>query len=187
MDTGRRTGRERRRRDLPVTQNRRSGGERREILRDPDLTAGRLRIVPLFENLSPEQIAALLAVCVKKTYARDDRVFQAGDESNEMYLLVQGKLTVAFPDGRMAASCAPAEIVGETGLFTGERRTATVTASTDCILLTFRRTEVETLFLTDSGLRIRMLTNVIRHLSSRIRKEDVILEGLWKTRSTEAL
>ena len=113
-------------------------------------------------------------------------MFQAGEEPAEMFLLVQGRITIVFADGE-EVDCSPAGIVGELGILTGERRTATVTTASECILLTFRREELDALFATDPGLRIHVLTNLIRQLAAAIRNDHEVLEGLRRMRSSEAL
>jgi CRP-like cAMP-binding protein len=187
MEIGRRSGRERRSRDVSVHGNRRRGLDRREILKDPDRTTGRLRTIPMFEGLSTEQLGGLLTICSKKTYGRNERIFLAGDESTEMFILIQGKLRITFADGEELESCSPAGIVGELGIITGEKRTATVTAATECIVLSFRKEELLALFDARPDLRTRMLTNVIRDLVKKLEKDKEVLEGLRRIRSFEVL
>jgi hypothetical protein len=179
MENGRRFGEERRKRAAPFSGNRRSGRERREVLKDPDRTLGRLRMIPMFDGLTTEQLNGLLSICSKKTYVRNERVFLIGDESDEMFILIQGKL--------LMGSCAPLGIVGELGIITGEHRTATVTAGTECIVLSFRKEELLALFDADSRLRTNVLTNIIRDMMNKLRKEEEVIKRLRKIRSFETL
>ena len=187
MENGRRLGEERRKRAAPFPGNRRSGRERREVLKDPDRTLGRLRMIPMFDGLTTEQLNGLLAICSKKTYVRNERVFLIGDESDEMFILIQGKLLITFADGEEMGSCAPLGIVGELGIITGEHRTATVTAGTECIVLSFRKEELLALFDADSRLRTNVLTNIIRDMMNKLRKEEEVIKRLRKIRSFETL
>jgi len=56
---------------------------------------------------------------------------QQGDPGVELYLLLDGVLTVAV-DGRPIAEVGPGAVVGERALLEGGRRTATLTAATRC-------------------------------------------------------
>lgn len=185
MQNGRRSGKERRKEEVPFHENRRSGSERREVLGDPDRTAGRLRRIPMFDGLTTEQLNGLLTVCAKKTYARNERIFLVGDEAVEMFAVIQGKLRITFADGEEMESSSLTGVLGELGIITGERRTATVTAATECLVLSFGKRELEALFDSDSSLRTRVLTNVIHDLIKMLRKDNEILEGLRRIRSFE--
>jgi CRP-like cAMP-binding protein len=187
MDTGRRSGSDRRNAEIPVSQERRNGHERRDVLRDPDRTAGRLRTIPMFAGLSPDQIAELLSICAKISYRKGLTVFRNGEEPREMFVLVQGRLKVTFPDGTETGSYSPSGIVGGLGLVTKEKRTASVEAAADSILLVFRREELEALFERDHALHTKVLTNIISDLVSRHRKENDLIESLRQVRSFEVL
>lgn len=187
MDTGRRNGSDRRSADVAVAYDRRKGHDRRDVLRDPDRTAGRLRTIPMFKGLSPEQIAELLSICAKISYRKGLAVFRSGEEPREMFILVQGRLKVTFPDGGQTESYSPSGIVGGIGLVTGEKRTASVEAASDALLLVFRREEIEVLFARDHELHTKVLTNVIADLVARHRKEDDLIESLRQVRSFEVL
>jgi CRP-like cAMP-binding protein len=183
----RRSGDDLRRNWRSPSEERRRGAERRELLKDPDRTAGRLRTVPMFEGLSSEQYMKLLRVCSKRTYARDKRIYSIGDDSTEMFILVHGRLQVMFGDGLMLDDHGPSGMVGELGVITGERRTAQVTAVTDCVVLAFNREELFVLFRNDEALWTAVLTNIIRNLVKKARRDDIALNELRKQCSLEIL
>jgi CRP/FNR family transcriptional regulator, cyclic AMP receptor protein len=187
MKNRRRSGSDRRKSLVYIPENHRNGGERREVLKDPDVTTGRLRTVPMFDGLSPGQIAGLLAICSKRTCARNERLLSLGDESVEMFVLVQGKLGIAFPGGEEISAFSPAGVVGGVGLFTGERCLVTVTAATDCIVLAFGRDELFALFDADQSLRTTVLINVIRDMVRKFRKDNDALDSLRRARTMEIL
>ncbi len=183
----RRSGEDRRRDAFPMSNDRRGEQERRELLKDPDITVGRLRTTSMFAGLSAEQYMQLLRICSKKTYARNERIYSPGDEPSEMFILVRGNLRVTFENGLVIEDHGPAGMVGELGVVTGERRTATVTAMTDCLVLAFRREELFGLFRRDTELWTGVLTNIIRDISGRMRQEDAALDELRRSRSLEIL
>ena len=64
------------------------------------------------------------------------------------------------------------------GIFTGEPRSASVEASTDCILLIINRSEFFKLFERDYFLAFKILMNVIKDLSKKLRKNNIIIDEL---------
>lgn len=183
----RRSGEDHRREWRSTSEERRRDAERRELLKDPDRTAGRLRTIPMFEGLSSDQYMKLLRVCSKRTYARNIRIYDIGDEPVEMFILVHGRLRVVFDDGLVLDDHGPSGMVGELGFITGERRTAQVTAVTDCVVLVFNREELSSLFRSDVELWTAVLTNIIRDLVRKARKDDDALNEFRKRRSLERL
>jgi len=61
--------------------------------------------------------------------AAGETLVRQGEAGVELYLLLDGVLTVAV-DGRLVAEVAPGAVVGERALLEGGRRTATLTAAT---------------------------------------------------------
>ena len=187
MEKNRRMGQDRRRGTVQVGEQRRGSVERRELLKDPDQTAGRLRTIPLLEGLSTGQLLKLLGICSKRVYSRGEVIQQAGEEPESMFILVQGRLQIVFSDGVSLENFNPEGIVGELGLITGEKHTANIVAAMDCIALLFWKEELFRLFREDTDLWTKMLTNIIRDLVIKLQKESTVLESLQKIRSFEIL
>lgn len=187
MQTNRRTGADRRRRKIPVIEERRRAIERRELMKDPDQTAGRLRIIPLFEGLSTGQLQKLLNICLKRVYTRGEIIYAAGEEPEKMFVLVQGKLRVEFPDGMVLDNLGLSGVFGERGLITGERRTVTVGAAMECIVLLFGKEELFRVFSEDADIRNRVMTNIIRDMAMKLRNEGEMLDSLRKMRAVDLL
>lgn len=139
-----------------------------------------LEKIPIFRGLTSQQGMKILGICVKKGYSKKAIVCRAGEESNEMYILLKGILQVTLSDGKELFRIHPIGIVGEMGVFTGERRSANVLVMNDSILMIIHKQELFKLFRDDSELGIRILVNVIRDLSKKLRKNNEIIEALKK-------
>jgi CRP/FNR family cyclic AMP-dependent transcriptional regulator len=61
-------------------------------------------------------------------------IIAEGQEGNHMYVVMEGKLSISLED-KLLATAAPGEIVGEMAVINSEIRSATVTAQTDCVLV----------------------------------------------------
>lgn len=144
-----------------------------------------LEKIPLFSGLSIAEFGKVLSSCSHKTLHENEILFNAGDESYEIFILIKGQLQVILPDGKVLARVNPPGIVGEMGVFTGERRSATVVTASECIALVISKIGLMTLFNKDSTLGMSILLNVICDLSNKLRKDNKIIEYLYQDRSSE--
>jgi CRP-like cAMP-binding protein len=64
------------------------------------------------------------------------------------------------------------------GLFTGERRSATIIAAADSLLLAIHKSELMSTLRADADLSVHMLMNVINDLSSKLRRDNRIIDDL---------
>ena len=139
-----------------------------------------LEKVPIFQGLTPQQSKKILGVCTKKAIPKKQILCRTGDESKEMYILLAGLLNITLNDGKELSRINPIGIVGEMGLFTGERRSANVTAAQDSVIFILSLQNLLSLFRADSEIAIRILMNVIKDMSHKLRKNNDIIEALEK-------
>ena len=107
---------------LPVQEERQ---EARAILRDE----------ALFECLSDVQIDSLVQQSQVANFGRGERVIREGAEGDSMFVLLRGAAKVSISRNGTSipvATLSAGNCFGEMSLLTGERRTATVRAETDC-------------------------------------------------------
>jgi CRP-like cAMP-binding protein len=92
--------------------------------------------VGLFATLTAPERGALLEVARTVTYAAGERIVCQGQPGRSLFVMVQGSaaVTLAGTVGHVA-QLGPGDVFGEMSLLTGEARSATVTAATDCDLL----------------------------------------------------
>ena len=94
-----------------------------------------LRQQPLFRCLSDEQLDALLPRGQVVHFGRDEKLIQQGENGDSMFVLVEGQATVVVERNggpTPVALLRSGDCFGEMSLLTGERRSATVLAQTDC-------------------------------------------------------
>ena len=100
-------------------------------------TAARLmlRQQPLFQSLSDNQLDALLPRGRVIHFGREEKIIQQGDNGDSMFILVAGEANVVVERNSSpthVASLRSGDCFGEMSLLTGERRSATIMAHTDC-------------------------------------------------------
>ena len=82
----------------------------------------------MFANLTSNQRDKLGCLLEFQSYDEGEVIFREGDESNGLYILVEGEAVAEAGEGDDAAllSTMPAgSIMGEIALITGSKRTAT--------------------------------------------------------------
>jgi small-conductance mechanosensitive channel/CRP-like cAMP-binding protein len=115
--------------------------------------------VPMFAPLSDSERAQLLSVARPVMFAKGEAVVRQGQTGHSLFVMKRGdaSVTLAGTEGEVARLGA-GDVLGEMSLLTGEARTATVTALTDCDLL-----EIDA-----EGFRTVVLANpsVLEHVTS---------------------
>jgi small-conductance mechanosensitive channel/CRP-like cAMP-binding protein len=94
----------------------------------------------IFASLTGEQRAELLAAARPRLYGAGEVIVREGDTGNSMFVIADGEAGVTVESGAGGTAGAVARLregdfFGEMSLLTGEPRTATVTAATDCNLI----------------------------------------------------
>lgn len=181
MQSDRRSGFERRiAQSVQVSQSReqRRSAERRFLLRDPDVTIGRLRLIPLLKDLTMPQYAKLLNVCAKRTLNRGDVLCRMGEPADVLFFLVSGMIRVTAQDGGEFTRSSPKEVIGKIGFFTGTPHTMTVVAESDCSILSMSRVELMHILSNDVELWVKILTNLVAQLAGQMKEKAEIIRSL---------
>ena len=187
MNENRRTGQDRRKNNENSSAERRES-ERRSLLNAPEEALNRLKTISMFRGLTNEQLGMMVGICSRKKYQSQQEIYHIGDESNEMFILLKGSISIKFASGAELRSIVPTGTVGEMGVFTGEPRSATVVTAAECVVLNFNKAELLKLFRNDVELWVKIQANIIRDLSQKVRKDNEIIEELmYRVRSLEIL
>jgi small-conductance mechanosensitive channel/CRP-like cAMP-binding protein len=94
-----------------------------------------LRHQPLFKCLTDEQLDALLPRGKVVHFGRGESIIRQGDNGDSMFIIVAGEANVTAERkglSRLVAGMKAGDCFGEMSLLTGELRSATVTANSDC-------------------------------------------------------
>jgi small-conductance mechanosensitive channel/CRP-like cAMP-binding protein len=126
-----------------------------------DADARSLAGVAIFADLSEAQREELEESARRLLYAAGEVIVRESDAGSSMFVVARGEATVtlAHTDGTLARLGAGA-FFGEMSLLTGEPRTATVTAATDCELLEISADAFRRIVVADSAILERVSTAV---------------------------
>ncbi len=143
-----------------------------------DSAAARLRGIPMFSELSEEDVEAFAELVQVRRYPRNSFIVNQHDRGGCMYLLVSGrvKVTLVSPDGKELALNyleAPSHF-GEMSLVDAEPRSADVIATTDVECLALEGKDLA------AAIRIqpKLAVSLIATLSNRLRQTIGRLEDM---------
>lgn len=104
----------------------------------------RLKALPLFADLSDEQVRTISPFAGELSVEAGKRLVNEGDYSTELIAIEEGEAEVT-KDGATIATLGPGDFFGETGVVENERRNATVVAKTPMRLVTLSNWELRRL------------------------------------------
>jgi len=151
---------------------------------------GYLRETVLFNGLTEDQIRKILTISRKVRFDKQAVIMEEGQVGDTMYIILEGEVQVIktltlkgveeAADGKNKVftklSAEQHPVFGEVALLEESERTATVKALTDCVFYEIRKDDFMKLAEKDYELGYRVLLNLSRIVSSRLRKvnEDAI-------------
>lgn len=151
---------------------------------DKDVAA--LRDIALFRNLTPENIRRIMDILDRVTFSANEIIMREGDIGDTVYIILEGAVEVTKSlvigdadseesgkdkvftrlDGQQRA------VFGEIVLFDELKRTASVKAVTDCVMYKMKKEDFLKTAEEDYELGYRILLNLGRIVSARLRRAD---------------
>jgi CRP/FNR family transcriptional regulator, cyclic AMP receptor protein len=146
----------------------------------------RLRDTELFQGLTDEQIGKMLLICREVAFPEGETVMREGEDGDTMYLVLEGTVEVAKSlvmggqDERedeknkvfTRLDASAHAVFGEMALLETMKRTATIKSVTKCRFYEIKKESFLSLAEEDSRLGCRILLNLARIVSARLRKAD---------------
>lgn len=136
-----------------------------------------LRRVPLFTDLSPQDLVPIATIASEHSYGEGDTIAEQGDPGDEMHIIVTGYVMVILrePSGhqQVLAVRSAGDVIGEMAVITSGPRMASLAAKGPVRLLSIGRREFEAL------LRERPETSLalMRVLCQRLADRDAAVPG----------
>jgi len=127
-----------------------------------------LRSLPLFSQLDPAQLDRLAAHAQLRSYARGERVFDAGSQPLHLLGLVRGALRVqrCLPDGRekVVHLLAAPTLVGEAPTLLGEPLPADGVCTEECLVVAVQRSLLLDVAKQDPEIPWRVVGGLLQRL-----------------------
>jgi len=145
---------------------------------DPDALRAALESVPLFRDLSAEQLGMLAATLRTRRYGRGEIIFRRGDPGDALHIILAGRVKISSPSESgveaILATLRPGEFFGSLALLDGEPRSASATAIEETQTLALPRNRFRQLLNDEPAIRdhvfaelageLRRLTNHVEEL-----------------------
>jgi len=149
-----------------------------------------LKNIHIFNRLDDVELAQVTGITREKRFQEGEIIMQEGQAGDTMYLIVKGDvevtkvLTLKFGENdfreseKVMTRFGPDdhEVFGEMALIAREKRSATISAVTYCVLLEINREDFLMLIENSPRLGSKILMNISELLISRLRRvsQDVI-------------
>jgi glutaminase len=132
----------------------------------------------LVDQLPSDQLEVLRALVTRRSWPAGTVLIETGAEADELFLLASGRVSVFVGSGasaRRLATFSPGMAFGEMALIDRAPRSATIIADTDVECLLLGGDAFERLGTEHPAIKIRLLENLARGLSRKLRKANVEL------------
>jgi CRP-like cAMP-binding protein len=157
-----------------------------ESSRGAEERAGRSAELPLESvavaaGLDAAELETLRGELKREMLNATEVLFHEGDQGDRLYLLARGKLAIVIRGAgraRCVLTYGPGAMLGEASLLERVRRPATATAAEDCVVYSLSRAALESLAAEHPALVNKVLLNLGRHLSERLREAPDVLRKL---------
>lgn len=128
--------------------------------------------LPLFSELSPEQVAQIADATREKRLAKGEMLFQKGDPPRGFFAIVFGQIKLAFPSSqgneKVVEIVGPKQSFGEAVMFMDRPYPVFAESLADTLLLHITKNAVFDLLEKDSSFARRMLAGLSMRLHSLV-------------------
>jgi small-conductance mechanosensitive channel len=135
----------------------------------------RLANVKIFEPLSEDETRRLAGEAVKRVFAPKEAIVRMGDEGHSMFVVHQGSVNIQLGEQgemRNVTTLHEGDIFGEMCLFTGQPRSATVTAAEETEVLEIGHAAIKPLFERNPDLMESMSKTIAERRAQLTAKQE---------------
>jgi hypothetical protein len=135
-----------------------------------------LKQVPLFSDLTLEQLSSIDRLMVTRHYLKGELVFREGDVGSELYVVLEGEIRIHLDGAGRDVTIArfgPNTVVGEMAVFDEQPRSASAEATTDTTVRVLRKDRLQVIVHEHP----EVLLEFVKNLSQRLRQMDARLES----------
>lgn len=127
--------------------------------------------VNLFDALSSGSLAALSKSAKKHIYKKGSYIVKEGEKGDSLFIVAEGVVEVLLKDKKKAVSAAHLSMgayFGEMSLLTGNPRTASVRATTNCAVFEINKAAIKPLFKKEPGIISKIAKKIEERNKSNI-------------------
>ena len=131
-------------------------------------------------GLTPDQISDIASLATFKRLTAQERLIRMGDQSGDLYVVLNGKLVVLTPDGDKLSEIGPGSVLGEISLIDARPRTADVVCVGLVDVAIIPANDLRRKMNSDRAMGFVVLANLARVLCGRLRQANEKLDELYE-------
>ncbi|NLP10940.1 cyclic nucleotide-binding domain-containing protein [bacterium] len=129
--------------------------------------------VPIFENLSKREIAAVVRILHEREYQAEEIIFRENEPGMGMYIIQSGAVAIISESGQLQLSeLSDGAFFGEVALLDDAPRSATAVAKSACKIFGFFQPDLFALMERDPQLGLKIVFKLARLIAERLRKTN---------------
>jgi CRP-like cAMP-binding protein len=126
-----------------------------------------LRKVPLFVGMPAREIGRVASIAEELVFAAGDAIIREGEYGDSMFVIVDGTVRIHRGDSDLSA-LSRNDYLGEMSILDGEPRSASATATSDCLVLRISQADFHEILASNFDAVLA----IFRALSLRLRKRE---------------
>ena len=141
-----------------------------------------LKLVPLFSDLTLEQLSSIDRLMVTRHYMKGETLFRAGDVGSELYVVLDGEVRIHLDSDGTEVTLARQganSVLGEMSVFDDQPRSASAEATAETTVRVLRRDRLQAIVHEHP----EVLMEFVKNLSQRIRHMNDELQSVKLTES----
>ncbi|MDX2065044.1 MAG: cyclic nucleotide-binding domain-containing protein [Fimbriimonadaceae bacterium] len=134
-------------------------------------------------GLTDEQIQAIADLATLRRFSPQETLIRMGDQSSDLYVILNGRLAVLTPDGDKISEVGPGSLLGEIALIDARPRTANVVCVGLVDAAVIPAQALRSLLSKNRDWGFVVLSNLARVLAGRLRVANEKIEELYDKNS----
>lgn len=128
----------------------------------------------LGKDLTLDDCAQLIQIGEFKQLAEGDILFQAGEQTNQLFVIIQGKIDVTRdkmpPHYTVIHTLQAGDLAGEMSFIDGDAHSLTLRAHSSCELFSIQRDDFEQLLLTHPHVVYHVMRAIVRATHTMLKR-----------------
>lgn len=131
-----------------------------------------LKKLPIFAGLHDNEFIHLCDLCNGKSYADGDYVFQQGDHSRSLFVLLSGKVQLSIQGNGVLYEAFPGDFFGEIGFITQGLRAASAKTVCDSVIMEISNSDYALLLGQQPRISAIMMQHIAENLAQHLLRSN---------------
>jgi len=124
----------------------------------------------LFQQIPAQELVAIAQLCQEVTFKSGERLIQAGDDGDCLYILATGQVSIVVEGHGQVNLSKEGDVIGEMAIISNRPRAASCVALTDITALRINRLDFRSLMEENSTITLSVLEVIVNRLDDTLQK-----------------